>query len=180
MAIKFIPVIEEQMSVGFTGKVNILSPFNHQFLGFLLFKDGQVINTKYQNKEGLRAFYHLGIREHCLDKHQYIVEPEIVNEDEKRIHFPFTVLKSKLDQQIKIAEEVQKFRPPQHLRIVVDPRIISKDFECTPEEFKVLGTLTEWNKVEDIYEHCSLLEHEITNALVILRKKGALKIIGVK
>jgi hypothetical protein len=50
----------------------------------------------------------------------------------------------------------------------------------SPEEFEVLVTLTEWNSPNDIYRHCQLLDHEITLALVSLRKKGALKIIAAQ
>ncbi|HLW56937.1 MAG TPA: hypothetical protein VKY27_06100 [Bacteriovoracaceae bacterium] len=180
MNLKFVPVIEEQMCVNFTGKVNLLSPFNHQYLGHLLFKDGKIIDVKYQHLSGLRAFFQLGIREHNLEKHMYVVEPEVVSEEEQRIHYPFSVLQTKLEKQIKLYEIVHRQRPPQNVKIIVNAASIGSDFECTPEEFKVLSTLTEVNDVNDIYEICPLLEHEVTSALINLRKKGVLKIVGRK
>lgn len=180
MKLKFVPVVEEQMSVHFTGKVNLLSPFNHQYLGHLLFKDGKIVDVKYQQLSGLKAFFQLGIKEHCLQKHQYIVEPEIVSEEEKRIHYPFSVLLTKLEKQIELYEVVNRQRPPENVKILVDAKSITKNFECGQDEFKVLSLLTETHNVKDIYENCSLLEHEVTNSLVSLRKKGVLKIIAVK
>lgn len=180
MDLKFVPVVEEQMSVHFTGKVNLLSPFNHQYLGHLLFKDGKIIDVRYQNLNGLRAFYQLGIREYNLEKHLYVVEPEVVTEEEQRIHYPVSVLLSRLEKQIKIYEIVYRQRPPENVKILVKAETVKVDFECTSEEFKVLTALTETNDVNEIYQNCLLLEHEITAALINLRKKGVLKIVGKK
>lgn len=180
MDFKFVPVIEEQMSVKFTGKVNLLSPFNHQYLGHLLFKDGMLIDVRYQQLSGLRAFYQLGIREYNLEKHLYVVEPEVVAEEEQRIHYPISVLLTKLRNQIKIYDIVHRQRPPENVKILVKADSVGEDFECTAEEFRVLTVLTETNDVNSIYGNCSLLEHEITSALINLRKKGVLTIVGRK
>lgn len=180
MLLKFVPVVEEQMSVKFTGKVNLLSPFNHQYLGHLLFKDGLIIDVRYMQLSGIKAFYQLGVQEFRLVKHQYIVEPEIVAEEDRRIHYPFSVMMKKLDQQLKIFSLVSGQRPPDSLKVMVDPQMISPPLECTQEEFSVLTTLTEWSRVPDIYQHSQLLEHEITSSLITLRKKGLLKIVGMK
>lgn len=180
MNFKFVPIVEEQVSVSFTGKVNILSPFNHQYLGHFLFKDGELIDLKYANFTGVKAFYQLGIREYCLEKHQYIIEPEIVSAEEKRIHYPFSVLLAKLEKQIRLYEMVQNQRPPENVKIRVDAQALTTQFECTPEEFKVLSILTDTPNVSEIYEQCSLLEHEITSSLVNLRRKGILKIVASK
>lgn len=180
MDLKFVPVVEEQMSVNFTGKVNLLSPFNHQYLGHLLFKDGKIIDVKYLQLTGVKAFYQLGIKEHALERHQYIVEPEIVSSEEQRIHYPFSVLLNKLDKQIKLYEIVNNQRPPSNVKILVDASMINSNIDCTPEEFKVLTVLTEYHKVDDIYDHCDLLDYEVTSSLITLRKKNILKIVGVK
>lgn len=180
MEMKFVPVVEEQMSVLFTGKVNLLSPFNHQYLGHLLFRDGKIIDVKYQQFSGMKAFFQMGIREHCLEKHQYVVEPEIVSEEEQRIHYPFSVLMNKLEQQIKLFEIVHRQRPPENVKIIVDAMNINSHFECSAEEFNVLCALTSTHKVNELYEQCDLLEHEITSALINLRRKGLLKIVGRK
>lgn len=180
MDLKFVPVVEEQMSVMFTGKVNILSPFNHQYLGHLLFKDGKIIDVKYQQFTGLRAYYHLGIKEYCLEKHQYVVEPEIVSDEEQRIHYPFSVLQSKLEKQIKLFEIVDRQRPPHNVKIIPDPTGITSEFECSAEEFTVLTVLTDTHNIDEIYQQSSLLDHEVTLALINLRRKGVLKIVGRK
>jgi hypothetical protein len=48
--------------------------------------------------------------------------------------------------------------------------------DVTSDEFEVLAGLTDYNKVGDIYKNVNLLEYEITNALVSLRMKKALRV----
>ena len=43
MELKILPIIEEQIAVEFTGKVNILSNFNRQYLGHFVFKNGELV-----------------------------------------------------------------------------------------------------------------------------------------
>lgn len=173
-------VVEEQMAVRFTGKVNVLSTFNRQFLGHILFKDGDIIQVTFDGKKGIKSFYHLIIQELSLKSFDYVVEPELVEEKERQIHYPFSVIKNKLGEVLKLYRESLKLRPPENVKILIDAEFIEDTLPVTPEEFEVLKTLSDYNNASEIYEHCELLEHEITLALVGLRKKGALKILASK
>ncbi len=178
MELKIISVIEEQIAVQFTGKINILASFNRQFLGNILFKSGDIVQVVFNNQKGLKAFYHLMIQEFSLQSFDYVVEPEVVEEKERQIHYPYAVLKNKLGDVLKNYRESLKFRPPENVKILIDADFISDTLPVSTEEFFVLETLTEYNEPFDVYQHCPLLDHEITWALVGLRKKGALKIVG--
>lgn len=178
MDLRIIAVIEEQIAVRFTGKVNVLSTFNRQYLGQVLFKDGELIQVLFNQQSGLKGFYHLVIQEFSLQKFDYVVEPEIVDEKERQIHIPYSMMKNKMAEALKNYRDSLKFRPPENVKILVDVEFMSDTLDVTPQEFQVLETLTEWHKPHDIYQHCPLLDYEITMALVSLRKKEALKIIG--
>lgn len=180
MESKVMGVIEEQIAVRFTGKVNILASFNRQFLGHIIFKDGEVIQVSFNTHQGLKAFSQLIIQEYSLNSFDYVVEPELVSEEQRRIHYPFFVVKKKMADVLKLYRESLKLRPPENVKIVIDSEFIEDTLPVTPNEFDVLRVLTEWNNAHDIYQHCDLMDHEITMALVSLRKKGALKIIGNK
>ena len=173
-------VIEEQIAVQFTGKVNILASFNRQFLGHILFKNGDVIQVTFNSHKGRKAFYQLIIQEHSLNSFDYVVEPELVDEDQRQIHYPFSVVRTKMADVLKLYRESLKLRPPENVKILIDAEFIEDTLPVTPEEFNVLKVLTEWNNPFDVYQHCELLDHEVTHALVSLRKKGALKIIAPK
>ncbi len=178
MDLKILGIIEEQIAVQFTGKVNILAIFNHQFLGHILFSRGEIVQVTFHTYKGLKAFYQLLIQEFSLQSFNYVVEPEIVDEKERQIHYPYGVLKNKLSDVLKEYRESLKFRPPENVKILIEVGFVQGSQPVTPEEFAVLDTLTEWNSAHDIYQHCPLLDHEITWALVSLRKKQALRIVA--
>lgn len=175
---KVLKVVEEQMSVLFTGKVNVLASFNRQFLGHILFKNGEVIQVIFNGLKGLKAFYQLIVQEYSLQSFDYIVEPELVDDKERQIHYPFAVIRNKLQDVINQYKSSLKFRPPENIKIMIDAEFLEDSLPVTPQEFDVLATLTEWSTPSDLYQNCQLLDHEITLALVSLRKKGALKILA--
>ena len=178
MDLKIISVIEEQIAVQFTGKINILSSYNQQFLGHILFKDGDILQVTFNIHRGLKAFYQLIIQEYSLQHFDYVVEPEVVDEKERQIHYPYNILKNKMSDVLKLYRESLKLKPPGNVKIIVNGEFMRQTTEVTPDEFDVLATLSDWNGVDDIYQHCPLLDHEITGALVSLRKKNALKIMA--
>lgn len=177
---KIIPIIEEQVAVQFTGKLNILAAFNRQYLGHILFKNGDIFQVVFQNYKGLKAFYQLIIQEFSLQSFNYVVEPEVVEEKERQIHYPYAIIKNKMSDVIKQYRDSLKFRPPENVKILIDAEFMEDTLPVTPQEFEVLETLTEWSNPFDIYQHCQLLDHEITWALVSLRKKSALKIVATR
>jgi hypothetical protein len=180
MELKILQVIEEQIAVGFTGKVNVLARLNRQFLGHLLFKDGEIIQVLFPPNRGLKAFYQLIIQEFSLQAFDYVVEPEIVESSERQINLSYEHLKQNLAQVVRDHRESLKFKPPGHIKMMIDPEFLDDSLPVSSREFEVLSTLTEWSAVNDVYQHCQLLEHEVTLALVSLRKKGALKLIAAK
>lgn len=178
--LKIITTIEEQVAVQFTGKVNVLSKFNRQYLGHLLFKNGEILQVVFQTHRGLKAFYQLIIQEYSLQSFNYVVEPEVVEEKERQIHYPYAVIRNKMADVIKQYRDSLRFRPPENVKILIDAEFLDDNLPVSPQEYSVLETLTEWNTPYDIYQHCALLDHEITMALVSLRKKNALKILAPK
>lgn len=180
LEMKIISAIEEQIAVQFTGKVNVLSTFNSQYLGHVLFRNGEILQVIFQSQRGLKAFYQLIIQEYSLQSFNYVIEPEVVEEKERQIHYPYAVIRNKMADVIKQYRDSLRFRPPENVKILIDAEFLDDNLPVTPQEFSVLETLTEWNTPYDIYQHCALLDHEITMALVSLRKKNALKILAPK
>jgi hypothetical protein len=180
MESKLLSVLEEQQSVQFTGKVNVLATFNRQFLGHVLFKSGDIIQVLFQGNFGLKALGKILVQEHALEAFEYVVEPEIVEEKERQIHLPFPLLKTRMADVLRLHQSALKLRPPENIKIVLDGEFLQDSLPVSAEEFDVLTTLTEWNNPYDLYQHCPLLDHEITLSLVSLRKKGALKILSVR
>jgi hypothetical protein len=180
MELKVFSALEEQSAVRFTGRINVLSSFNHQYLGHALFLQGNLVSMDFQGNRGLKALYQLCLQEHALQSFNYVVEPEVVETTERQFSHGIPDLRRMLERAMEDYQSTLKLRPPESVRILVDPDFLEDSLPVTRQEFTVLTTLTQWNKAYDIYQHCPLLDHEITLALVNLRKKSALKIVATK
>ena len=105
------------------------------------------------------------------------MEAEIINLRQKKIHIPFAVLKRRLVEIADKTAQAQDSKPPNNLKLLINPTIMGGDQPLNSFEFRVLCTLSDYNKVADVYKNNSLLDYEITNALVGLRQKGAIKVV---
>lgn len=172
-----LEVLKEQVSFGFTGKVNILLVNNGQFHAVAYLSDGFIVGASTGSLKGKSAIFKMifdDVETHALFK--YIVEPELVAAEHFLVKMTFEELRDeaqKIYQQYTLAK---KLKPAMDLRLVVDPEIIVNDVQVTPEEFDILSVLSEWCTVADIYKYSKLMDFEVTNALVSLRKKRAIKV----
>ncbi len=169
-------ILEEQLAFEFNGKINILDANSKQFLGSVYLKDGAVWNVTYGNNEGQKALFRLYVDESSKKPISYIVEPELLDKINQNIHYPFSVLKKKLSEKYEEYKLSEKQRPPNSLKLLIKEGFIADGPSVTSEEFETLCVISDYNLVKDIYTHCPLLDHEITMALISLRKKGALKV----
>ena len=178
MLIELFDLIEEQIAVEFTGKINILSKVNKQLLGELIILDGKLIHVNYKDVIGEKSFVNI-----CTDLElnipiEFIVEPELVGKIKASISLEWSDLKSHIQEILTEIKNSLALKPPMHVKLMAKPEIISANLDITTAEFKVLCTMSDYHLVQDIYKNCPLLDYEITNALVSLRKKNALTVIG--
>jgi hypothetical protein len=174
---KLFNILEEQASVGFTGKVNLLRPVSKQYLGMAVFDMGELVSIQYRKLNGLKAFYKVFIDLSDGEELDGVVEPEIIDDISRDIHYPLSKLREKLDTVIREYQASKSQRPPDGVKLLINADFFSKDDAVSGEEFELLCTITDYSKVSDIYFHSKLLEYEITYALVSLRKKGALVVV---
>lgn len=173
-------IIEEQIAVRFTGRINILDSRSSQLLGSLELLDGNLVNSTYRAVKGVKSFYNLMIDDFEVKPLRYIVEPELINSKLNNIQVPYKTLKSRLNGIIEQYRESKSKRPAEHLKLLVRPEFISSEISIDQDEFDLLCTIADYAKVEDIYKQSSMLDYEITNGLVSLRKKNALKVVQIK
>ncbi len=172
-----LTLVEDQAIVQFTGKINILNRNTKQQLGLLVFHEGDIVFSQYFKTEGLKAFYSIFVDFSDAKPLSLIVEPEIIGDYKRNIHYPFSILRKKLEKVLENYKSSQKLKPPGGLKLVISPEFIIAGEEVSSNEYDVLLTLSDFNKVEDIYQNCQLLDFEITDSLVSLRKKNAIKVL---
>jgi len=182
MEVENLPLFEsldEQTSVRFTGRLNVLDRLSRQMIGLVILKDGEVYRCDYRGVFGLKAFYNMAIESAQLYPQDFIIEPEIINNEDREIHFTYPVLKARTQEVISRYMQHSSHRPPNHIKLMIRPEFIrASEGRVGDAEFRVLCALTEWSKVEDLYRNCPLQDYEITEALVELRKKEALKVVA--
>ena len=89
-----------------------------------------------------------------------------------------TIDEIKKDAQLHFQDYInaKKLKPSPDLRLVLNPEILTSKEDLSPREFDLMSVITEWCKVSDIYKYSKMMDFEITNALVSLRKKRAIKV----
>jgi hypothetical protein len=176
-AYALLGILEDQISLGFSGRLHLLSEQKQQ-LGIILIKDGEMISAEYVGLVGVKAFYSLIIDCEFERKINTILEPEIVKAYQRNIHFPLSLLKKRVLQLVEIYKVTRAKKAPDDIMVELVPEAIFQDVDITGEEFDLMLTLCHYKLIKDVYDHCPLLDFEITNALVSLRNKKALKVIG--
>lgn len=172
-----IEVLKEQASFGFTGKVNVLSRENGQFLGVIYQQEGMIVGAHVKDLKGKKALLKMIFDDvESNENFKFIVEPELLSPENITLKISFEEIRKEAQGHFQEYLSAKKLRPAAHLKLVIDPEIIVSLEEITTQEFDVLSVITEWCKVSDIYKFSKLMDFEITHALISLRKKRAIKV----
>lgn len=172
-----IEVLKEQASFGFTGKVNVLSKENGQFLGVIYQQEGLIVGAQLKELKGKKALLKMIFDDvESNEFFKFIVEPEVLSPENITMKVSFEEVRKEAQGHFQEYLSAKKLRPAPHLKLVIDPEIIVSAENITPQEFDVLSVITEWCNVSDIYKYSKLMDFEVTHALVSLRKKRAIKV----
>ncbi len=178
--LEIFKLLEEQQLVCFSGNINILNRSTAASIGTILFYEGKVINAKMGKMPAYKSFIQLCIKVISSENYSFVVEPEIINEKEEKISFPLNMLKEKTLKAYNEFIKADKNKPPESVQLLPREDFFESEEKVTPEEFKLLCTISDYSRVRDIYENSTLLDYEVTNALVSLRKKQAIKVVKSK
>lgn len=170
-------ILKEQSAFGFTGKINLLLASNGQFQGVIYQIEGIIVGANFGQLKGKKALYKMIFEDvESSSQFKFIVEPELVAGEHLSLKMSFDEVKGEAQAIYQKYVLAKKLKPAPHLRLLVDPEIIVTSDEISPDEFDILSVLTEYCTVADIYKNSKLMDYEVTNALVSLRKKRAIKV----
>lgn len=175
-----LEILKDQSAFGFTGKINILVKATGQFYGVVYQSDGHIVDARASHFEGRNALLHFVISDVDLQDSKaelkYVVEPEILDINHFKFKITYEELKQEAEEQYTRYLSAKKFRPPDQLRLLINPEIVVNKDDVSSQEFELLTVMSEWSLVSDIYKHARLFEYEVTEALVSLRRKKAIKV----
>ena len=171
--------IEEQFSISFTGRINVLGEENSQFIGVVLISEGDIVKCRYRERRGEQALLHLIVADvTSKEDFRFIVEPEMISKEECSRVLDFASIKKKASDIVQKFATTKNLSPPTHLKLLVNPHFVSEGQDISTTEFRVMCTMTEYPQVGDIYNALDLHEYEVVEALVSLRKKKAIRVSG--
>ena len=174
-----ISVLDEQTSVGFTGKVNLLKKTDGQFLGAVSVREGSICFCNYAGKLGKKALITAIIHEmDNIIEVKTVIEPEVIEPQDGEFRFAIGDLKKRAAKELQKYKTLKKLRPPDHLTVMANIKIFDEASAMNYNNFLVLKSMTEFSRVEDIYKYTNLFEHEVTESLVTLRKKGYVNVVS--
>ena len=173
-----LKTLEEQSIINFTGRLNILLAGKRQFLGAIYIKEGRIVHCEYAGEAGAKSLFNLSFE--FLDSvrdFEFLLEPEIIEDQSQSMNFTYEGFYEDLKTGYEKYRESKKFKPPGHIKLVINGPFIAEGPAIDEREFEVLSVTSDYSKVDDIYKNCNMNEYEITTSLVSLKKKGAFRIL---
>ena len=180
MTSSLFQLLDEQVSLCFTGRINILKKDNNQIMGFIILLNGKVVNSRYFNKVGIKGFNHIILDDFFTKEFTYVVEPEIIGEENILISLPYSKLVENLKVLFTKTKESLQLKPPESIQFYIDCEFIEKGPHINASEYEILCLLSDYSHMKDILLNKNMLDYELYNSLITLRKKGALKVIDNK
>lgn len=167
--------LTEQATFSFSGRINVLHAETKQFLGTIQMKDGLIVDSFYRGMEGKNSLFKILI-EDMTDAFplKFIVEPELIENESFSYSVSDFTKEARRHYENFLASK--KLKPPGHIKLLIKGDFMLHGSQVNSTEFQVLKVISDYSKVDDIYNESGLMEYEVTNALVSLRKKGALRV----
>ncbi len=173
--LKLLPFLSALIQKNFSGKLNILYEHNSQFLAYIAVSEKRIVKCRYDKWVGEAAILELLIYiGNCSKQLIFVEEPEIIDLLECDLLLDLNGLNSLLATYF----ERVKYAPPKNLKVLIDGDFIVEGEDLSLDEFKLLNTISDYSKVEEIYNNCLLSPAQVLVCLVGLRAKRALKVLG--
>ncbi len=173
----FVKTIADQATLSFTGRINVLEKDTGKYLGKVSLIEGEIVYCAYNGHVGKSSLYNIVIDDQVREGLTFVAEPEIVTLSEAIFQLPYETFIKESSFIYQTYRDSIKLRPPDHIRLLIDPDFVARGPNISFWEYEVLTVISDFNKVADIFSECNLLEYQTINALVSLRKKGALKVL---
>lgn len=172
-----LKTIKDQAALGFCGRINLLVKGSQEFVGAVLINEENIIDCQYQGQNPEIAILKLISLDLDSDKYVVISEPELVESGGHDLNWKVQDLEPKIRSFYESLKRSEKLKPPGDINLIINSKFLAEGAEISYREFVVMGIMTEYSKVSEIYRKCELSEPEVTLALVDLRKKGAVRVV---
>ncbi|MCX7991466.1 MAG: DUF4388 domain-containing protein [Proteobacteria bacterium] len=158
-----------------TGNLYLTSQNDKEAKSVVSFKEGRIINAKYENTTSVKAFYRiLNIQDGYF---KFIpAEPELQEEIKESTD---SLLMEGLRQNDEIKELVKSF-PQEKFRILLNVKISQIEKGLRPKTLDVLSALEVFTELREVLDNLPMPDYEILKILIALKEKGIISFELIK
>ncbi|CAN0306830.1 unnamed protein product [Chrysoparadoxa australica] len=116
-----------------------------KYLGRVSLLEGKIVFCNYRGSSGKASLFHVVIDDMELDSLTFIVEPEIVSAAETIFELDYDQLVAASQNVFQAYQDSKRLRPPDHIRLLIDPDFISVGPNISYWEFETLAVISDFN-----------------------------------
>lgn len=167
------------MGQSFSGKLNILSSDNGQFMASIFLTQGSVVGGHYRNLSGsdavILACYHgMPGQDGGWGEIKFMPEPEIISSAHQQVKWDYNALQVELHRYILQWTKLKQAMPKDQLFLLA--QMPSPSSLITHEQFKLLSLLTQVNLVHEVFLRSPFLPTQTLEVLISMRKLGWIRV----
>lgn len=164
--------IRELLEAGSSGELVVKSDNR---VGYISMQEGFIEEALVGPVQGLKALFRILSWPDAQSQFERYDRPLAVNSSLRLGSLDFQKAYDRWKQKVASLKAVW---PPYQLRIRAVPSAFLQKKNWVPKEFLVFAALCESERVYEVLNNCPLLDLEVVEALVNLRKSGLMEIMG--
>jgi hypothetical protein len=174
---EFLKIIQQQVEIVFSGKINLLLSHNKQLWGIFYIYRGEIVNVSYGPLVADQALFNL-LYDYSffVRKLDYVVEAELVSEKQRVWRLTFSQFAEKIYCFGQEISQLHRFRPPDYVFLSVVPTTPSLGNLINKQQRHVMQAIQSYPRVGELYKKSGLLSGDLTKALVSLRRMGIIQV----
>ena len=131
----------------------------------------------FERRNGRSALYDLLGREAVdADFYKYVVEPEVVERGSIEFSISFSDFKTLYYNNLEKLKKFERLRPPPSIKFLINKDFLLSGLDISKNEFMILTMISDYSSAGEVYKRSSLPDYLVTECLVTLRSKNALRV----
>ena len=172
-----LKTLQEQVHIGFSGRVNLLIGNEKRYAGHVLMDGGVVVDCRYEGATGKPALLMAVSYDTFNSSLSKVVEPEIITNDMKMITLSVDEFAAEAKEYLRKSIRLHKIGLPKGVAFSVKREaIFEDDLELLQDEYNLATLLWDFKSFSDIIEDTDMEEERVSIALFGLREKKVLRV----
>jgi hypothetical protein len=175
---KLVETILENMTISFSGRINVLSEQTKQFIGSIVLSDGILVDANFGQSDGKKALANLLMESKSNSDISIISEPELLSENDFSFYMEEQAFFKFKNDYFEQHDLLRKLRPSKNLVLSLNCKKLDIYTPLSFAEFDAMKLILLNGSVGEVYNNSKMLEFDVTKSLISLRKKGIILVKG--